>query len=84
MPSPADAGRPGGGASQRPRTVYVLLRIAAPHPSTSTGAGSFSWIPAAVVPHPSGINPWWNDEQNRSHARGFFSQLLARVDGKEW
>ncbi len=35
-------------------------------------------IPAVVVPHPSGINRWWNDAGNRAMARGFFVGLLRR------
>lgn len=28
-----------------------------------------------VVPHPSGVNRWWNDPGNRSRARVFFESL---------
>jgi hypothetical protein len=28
--------------------------------------------PAYVVPHPSGVNRWWNDPANRAAARRFF------------
>lgn len=31
--------------------------------------------PAAVVPHPSGRNRWWNDEDNQRAAREFFRAL---------
>lgn len=30
---------------------------------------------AAVVPHPSGVNRWWNDANNRRRARKFFQGL---------
>ena len=30
----------------------------------------------AVLPHPSGVNLWWNKEENRRSARAFFSDLL--------
>lgn len=29
----------------------------------------------AIVPHPSGINRWWNDESNRTEAERFFRAL---------
>ena len=32
-------------------------------------------IRAAVVPHPSGVNRWWNDANNRRRARKFFREL---------
>lgn len=31
--------------------------------------------PAVMVPHPSGINQWWNDEANRAAALEFFQSL---------
>lgn len=30
---------------------------------------------AVIVPHPSGINTWWNDPDNRALARDFFDTL---------
>lgn len=42
------------------------------------------WAPSprnyqvAVVPHPSGLNRWWNDEQNRTRAREFVELLGLR------
>ena len=30
---------------------------------------------SAVVPHPSGVNRWWNDANNRRRARKFFREL---------
>lgn len=40
----------------------------------------FEWQPVggllvAVVPHPSGVNHWWNDPSNRALAAEFFSGL---------
>jgi len=31
---------------------------------------------AYVIPHPSGVNRWWNDEENKLRARAFFAKLL--------
>lgn len=46
-----------------------------------------SWHPvgeglaAAVVPHPSGLNRWWNDPDNRVRARLFLRPvLLLEID----
>lgn len=36
-----------------------------------------TWRAAAVVPHPSGLNRWWNEEANREAARKFFDVLLG-------
>ncbi len=33
-----------------------------------------------VAPHPSGINLWWNDEENRLIAAAEFSDLVSRVE----
>ena len=32
----------------------------------------------AFVPHPSGLNHWWNDHGNRARARDFFGGLVER------
>lgn len=32
----------------------------------------------AVIPHPSGINRWWNDEENRRRFLHFMRPLLGR------
>ena len=37
--------------------------------------GMLIW--AAVVPHPSGVNRWWNDANNRRRARKFFRELRS-------
>lgn len=34
------------------------------------------WRRVVVIPHPSGINRWWNEESNREEARRFFRDLL--------
>lgn len=39
----------------------------------TAGFGGPTW--AAVVPHPSGVNRWWNDANNRRRARRFFRKL---------
>lgn len=35
-----------------------------------------------VVPHPSGVNRWYNDEENRRRARKFFREL-AMLSGEK-
>lgn len=35
----------------------------------------FQLLWAVVVPHPSGVNRWWNDANNRRRARKFFQGL---------
>jgi hypothetical protein len=32
----------------------------------------------AVLPHPSGVNRWWNDPQNRENAKFFLMEELKR------
>lgn len=49
--------------------------LAAPH-------GVDVWsrsVPAAIVPHPSGVNRWWNDPKNQRRAKRFFTSLR-----KDW
>lgn len=36
---------------------------------------------ARVVPHPSGVNRWWNDPANRERARKFLEKLACRPGG---
>lgn len=31
-----------------------------------------------VVPHPSGVNRWWNEPANRERARAFLAEDLGR------
>ena len=37
--------------------------------------GGLAWL----VPHPSGVNRWWNDERHRAIARAFFASLELEV-----
>ena len=39
------------------------------------------WV--AVLPHPSGVNRWWNDPKNRRAARRFMRRLGRAVSGGE-
>lgn len=44
----------------------------------------FEWIESesfrlTVMPHPSPLNRWWNDERNRIRARNWTTQLLSRT-----
>lgn len=39
------------------------------------------WCAAAVLPHPSGVNRWWNDPANRRRASAF---LAAAARGRVW
>ncbi len=32
---------------------------------------------AAILPHPSGINRWWNDPRNRARAKRFLRELIS-------
>ena len=36
--------------------------------------------PTALLPHPSGVNLWWNDPENRGRAARFM-RALAREEG---
>lgn len=36
---------------------------------------------ATVVPHPSGVNRWWNELINRERARDFLEELACRPGG---
>lgn len=40
-------------------------------------AGDF--IEAAILPHPSGVNTWWNLPENREAARAFLAELREDV-----
>jgi hypothetical protein len=37
-------------------------------------------VPAAVVPHPSGVNRWWNDPANVARASAFLRGVFARLE----
>lgn len=32
-----------------------------------------------VVPHPSGVSRWWNDEKNKERMRGFMTELVKET-----
>lgn len=34
-------------------------------------------VPAVALPHPSGVNRWWNDSENKIKAQQFFDRFLA-------
>lgn len=41
----------------------------------------FKWtevegLPVVVLPHPSGVNRWWNSEENQRAGRRFFEEFL--------
>jgi uracil-DNA glycosylase len=59
------------------RTVFVSFRLAS---LFDLPADPFRWLAAfggfaAVSPHPSGVNRWWNEPGNAEDARAFFSSL---------
>lgn len=39
-----------------------------------TGQGGLVWL----MPHPSGINRWWNDRENKKSAEAFLRGLVGR------
>ena len=66
-----------------PRIIMVgraVARVLSAPPTTPY----LTWFPltdrteAALLPHPSGINRWWNDPDNRTRAAVF---LLAAANG---
>lgn len=34
------------------------------------------WILSAVVPHPSGVNRWWNSEENQKKFKEFMNMIM--------
>jgi uracil-DNA glycosylase len=53
-------------------------------PCTSTeirlrgrGQAAPASLTAYLLPHPSGVNLWWNDPENREAASRFFREILA-------
>lgn len=40
-------------------------------------------VRACWVPHPSGVNRWWNHGANRRRARAFFSRLLTDLETED-
>ena len=53
--------------------------------ASAFGLGNLPWLEwaeveqarVAVVPHPSGINRWWNEQENRERAREFLGNLTG-------
>jgi hypothetical protein len=41
------------------------------------GCGTFRNITVFVVPHPSGVNRWWNDAANEARARTFMERMVS-------
>ena len=39
--------------------------------------------PVYVVPHPSGVNPFWNSRENRNRARAFLEGIVREVDAED-
>lgn len=78
-------------AARQRQVVLVLGRRAAPFFSLG-GQPYFSQVhfpglersepvPCFLVPHPSGRNLWWNEQENRDYARSFFTKLKGAVGG---
>lgn len=84
----ADAMRPGLDGR-----AVVLVGKATARAFRIRGPECFDWLTeepapgscAVVVPHPSGVNRWWNETENRDRARRFFrvlyDELRERRDG---
>lgn len=68
MADPANSGRHivvMGGAAM------MLFRLTGPSLTFAPHAGAlYAWCP-----HPSGVNRWWNDSDNKIRARKFWTQL---------
>ena len=48
-------------------------------PEYLTWYPGFEWcLKGAVIPHPSGINRWWNSSRNRRRASRFLKQILRK------
>ncbi len=67
------------------RFVLCGRRVAAAF-GLRPGVPYFEWVrrpgfAAAVVPHPSGKNRWWNERRNLARAKRFFRSLAGRRQG---
>lgn len=60
-----------------PGPDYLKWGLASGMPVDSTRLLPLS-IAVVVVPHPSGINQWWNSERNRKLAARFFQRINER------
>jgi hypothetical protein len=56
------------------RRVEDALGLELPRPLVWTDQGD---LEAALLPHPSGVNLWWNEARNRSRARAFARRIRA-------
>lgn len=68
------------GAFMQPRTVLLLGKRVARAFGCPTEYFARWWIDRAeafVVPHPSGINRWWNDHANVDKAARFMRGIVA-------
>jgi uracil-DNA glycosylase len=41
-------------------------------------------VPVAVIPHPSGVNKWWNEPANRARFAAFMAAVLAAEERRRW
>jgi uracil-DNA glycosylase len=57
------------------KTVPWLTWLMMPWPGTVVTGTEYRRV--AFVPHPSGLNRWWNDADNRLRARKFFNRLAT-------
>lgn len=55
------------------RTEFFTWR---PLPEVEGDSFGWSGIPVVVVPHPSGVSRWWNDDKNTSRAVEFWRTLV--------
>lgn len=67
-----------------PGRVVLLMGKAVARAFSCDGVEYFEWFDmdggrAAVVPHPSGVNRWWNEERNRQKARRFLRRAIRRA-----
>lgn len=68
--------REGGPYVLAGKRVAVALGVRAAYFQRVEFAGSW----AVVVPHPSGVNRWWNDGQNLGRAKRFLRRLARGIE----
>lgn len=61
------------------RVPLLEWRMAMPHHSTTTGLGERTPMACAVVPHPSGVNRWYNEASNRRLSSNFLQQIFSET-----